>query len=75
MLYEVITYTTQYGMGCFEGLKAFPQKDGSLKMFRPDENGARMNKSMSGLLMPAFPEDLFLDAVRKVVRKNRNNFV
>ncbi len=66
----LVNYTTQYGMGCFEGLKAFPQKDGSLKMFRPDENGARMNKSMSGLLMPAFPEDLFLDAVRKVVRKN-----
>ena len=34
----LVNYTTQYGLGCFEGLKAFPQKDGSLKIFRPEGN-------------------------------------
>jgi branched-chain amino acid aminotransferase len=29
----LVNYTTQYGFGCFEGLKAFPQADGSLKIF------------------------------------------
>src|SRR5262245_48993538 len=42
----LVNYTTQYGLGCFEGLKAYPQADGSMKLFRPDRNGARMEKSM-----------------------------
>jgi branched-chain amino acid aminotransferase len=67
----VVNYTTQYGMGCFEGLKAFPQPDGSLKLFRPDENGKRMEASMKGLLMPAFPPAMFLTAVRTVVGRNK----
>ncbi|MDC7226352.1 MAG: branched-chain-amino-acid transaminase [Spirochaetales bacterium] len=68
----LVNYTSQYGMGCFEGLKAYPQKDGSLKLFRPDENAARMKKSMEGLMMPGFPEEMFLEAVITMVRKNRD---
>lgn len=66
----LVNYTTQYGLGCFEGLKAFPQPDGSLKLFRPDRNGARMQKSMEGLMMPAFPEALFVGAVKGVIARN-----
>ena len=66
----LVTYTSQYGLGCFEGLKAFPQPDGSLKMFRPDENGKRMARSMEGLKMPAFPSEKFVDAISTVVSKN-----
>src|SRR5512135_243054 len=67
----LVNYTSQYGMGCFEGLKAFPQADGSLKLFRPDENGKRMEASMKGLFMPAYPAALFLAAVRSLVGKNK----
>ncbi len=66
----LVNFTSQYGMGCFEGLKAFPQADGSLKIFRPDENGKRMETSMKGLFMPGFPASQFLAAVRRVVGKN-----
>jgi branched-chain amino acid aminotransferase len=66
----LINYTTQYGMGCFEGLKAFPQKSGELKIFRPDENAARFARSMKGLGMPAFPEKLFVAACREVSGRN-----
>ena len=66
----LVNYTTQYGMGCFEGLKAFPQPDGSLAIFRPDENAARMHRSMDGLMMPAFPTDMFETAVVEMVRRN-----
>ena len=66
----LVNYTTQYGMGCFEGLKAFPQPDGNLSIFRPDENAKRMRKSMEGLLMPAYPEKLFVDAVVTLVKRN-----
>ena len=67
----LVNYTTQYGFGCFEGLKAFPQKDGSLKIFRPDENARRMHRSMEGLMMPAYPEAKFVQAAVNVVKRNR----
>ncbi len=67
----LVNYTTQYGYGCFEGLKAFPQKDGSLRMFRPDQNGERMYRSMKGLKMPPFPVEMFIEAVMGVVRRNK----
>ncbi|TVR28924.1 MAG: branched-chain-amino-acid transaminase [Spirochaetaceae bacterium] len=66
----LVNYTTQYGLGCFEGLKAFPQADGSLKLFRPQENGQRMQRSMEGLMMPAYPSKMFSAAVREVVARN-----
>lgn len=68
----LVNYTTQYGMGCFEGLKAFPQPDGSLKLFRPAENARRMSRSMEGLYMPPFPADAFVRAVRDVAERNRS---
>ncbi|MDR1898632.1 MAG: branched chain amino acid aminotransferase, partial [Treponema sp.] len=42
----LVNYTTQYGLGCFEGLKALPQKDGGLAIFRPGRNAARFYRSM-----------------------------
>ena len=66
----LVNYTTQYGFGCFEGLKAFPQKDGSIKVFRPDENAKRMHRSMAGLMMPPFPEDKFVEATINLIIKN-----
>ena len=67
----IINYTSQYAMGCFEGLKAFPQPDGSLKIFRPDENGKRFYNSMTGLYMPGFPVENFVESSRNVIIKNK----
>jgi branched-chain amino acid aminotransferase len=66
----LVNYTTQYGLGCFEGLKALPQKDGGLALFRPERNAARFYKSMEGLFMPPFPEDKFLKACVETVKRN-----
>ena len=41
-----------YGQQCFEGLKAYRCKDGSINLFRPDQNAARMQRSCGRLLMP-----------------------
>ncbi|HEY9594575.1 MAG TPA: branched-chain-amino-acid transaminase [Spirochaetia bacterium] len=68
----LVNYTSQYGMGCFEGLKAFPQPDGSLKIFRPDENARRFEGSMKGLFMPPFPASMFVTAVRSVAARNKS---
>lgn len=67
----LVNYTTQYAMACFEGLKAFPQPDGTLKLFRPRENGVRMQRSMEGLYMPGVPADQFVAAARGVVARNQ----
>jgi len=66
----MVNYSTQYGLSCFEGLKAFPQPDGSLKIFRPDRNCARMAASMKALRMPPIDEDLLLAAMKETVRRN-----
>lgn len=59
-----------YGQSCFEGLKAYRTKDGRIQLFRPDENAKRMEKSCERLMMPAFPVERFVDAVKQVVRAN-----
>ncbi|MCL2831838.1 MAG: branched-chain-amino-acid transaminase [Treponema sp.] len=66
----LVNYTTQYGLGCFEGLKAFPQKDGGYAIFRPDRNAARFYRSMEGLYMPPFPEDKFVKACIEIIKRN-----
>jgi branched-chain amino acid aminotransferase len=66
----LVSYTSQYGLGCFEGLKALPQKDGGLAIFRPDRNAARFHRSMKGLYMPPFPEDVFVEACVETVKRN-----
>jgi branched-chain amino acid aminotransferase len=66
----LVNYTSQYGLACFEGVKALPQKDGGLAIFRPDRNAARFFRSMKGLFMPPFPEDLFLKACIETVKRN-----
>jgi len=66
----LVNYTSQYGLACFEGLKALPQKDGGLAIFRPDQNAARFASSMKGLYMPPFPEKDFLEACIETVKKN-----
>jgi branched-chain amino acid aminotransferase len=59
-----------YGQACFEGLKVFIRKDGRLCAFRPDENLKRMNKSAELLCCPQIPDELFYDALKKVVKGN-----
>ena len=45
-----------YGQECFEGLKAFRGKDGKIRIFRLDENAARMRRSAEGIMMALVPE-------------------
>ncbi len=58
----------QYCQECFEGLKAYTTKDGSIVTFRPDLNAERMMDSAAWLEMPPFPKERFLEAVDQVVK-------
>ena len=59
-----------YGQQCFEGMKAYRTKDGSIQLFRPYENARRMNDSARRLRMPQIPEEMFVEAIKEVVRAN-----
>lgn len=61
----------QYAQSCFEGLKAYTSKSGKIVCFRPDLNAQRMADSAARLEMPVYPEDKFLEAVKKVVAANK----
>jgi branched-chain amino acid aminotransferase len=59
-----------YGQECFEGIKAFRQKNGKIVIFRPDENGKRMFRTAERTCMPEVPVEMFVDACKKIVKKN-----
>ena len=59
-----------YGQQAFEGLKAYRTKDGSVQLFRPDQNAKRLQRTADRLLMPQVPTDMFVDACRAVVKAN-----
>lgn len=59
-----------YGQECFEGLKVFRQKDGRVVAFRPQANAERMQRTAVKTVMPPIPTEMFLDALRRVVRDN-----
>ena len=59
-----------YGQAAFEGLKAFACRDGEIRIFRPDENAKRLRSTSERVLMADVPEELFLEAVHRVVQDN-----
>ena len=59
-----------YGQECFEGIKAFRQKDGKVVIFRPDENAKRMFRTAERTCMPPVPVETFIDCCKAIVKKN-----
>lgn len=60
-----------YGQEAFEGLKAYRCPDGKVRIFRAEENAARLQNTARGIVMPEVPTELFVDMVNKVVRLNQ----
>ena len=61
-----------YGQAVFEGMKAFKDNNGSVWLFRPFENAKRFNQSCERLAIPNFPENTFVDAIKKLVEIEKN---
>ena len=57
-----------YGQEIFEGLKAYTRADGSIALFRPEQNARRFRASAARLAMPELPESVFLQAVDELVK-------
>ncbi|GJN30020.1 hypothetical protein PR202_gb18294 [Eleusine coracana subsp. coracana] len=60
-----------YGQGLFEGLKAYRKTDGSILLFRPEENATRMISGAERMCMPAPTVEQFVDAVKQTVLANK----
>ena len=59
-----------YAIECFEGLKAFRGKDGSIRLFRPEENAKRMQRSAHYLGIEAPSTEMFIDMCIRSVMEN-----
>lgn len=60
-----------YGQSIFEGIKAFRYEDGSVNIFRPDQNFARFNRSAVRMCMPEVPESIFLEGMKQLIALDR----
>ena len=56
-----------YAQEIFEGMKAYRTAGGAIQLFRPDQNAKRLNSSCERMCIPPIDEDLFVEAVRKLV--------
>jgi branched-chain amino acid aminotransferase len=56
-----------YGQAVFEGLKAYRNPRGTINLFRPEENAARLDGSARRLALPALPPGAFVEAVQALV--------
>ncbi|MDW0115626.1 branched-chain amino acid aminotransferase [Sporosarcina thermotolerans] len=57
-----------YGQTVFEGLKAYRSSDGTVRLFRPEENMKRMNQSLDRLCMPKIDEEMALQALTELIQ-------
>ena len=64
--------TLHYAQETFEGMKAYRTKEGKIQLFRPEMNAKRMIVSNERLCMPAFPVDMFVQAVKELVKTERD---
>src|ERR1035441_2100338 len=57
-----------YGQSIFEGMKAYRWADGKVALFRPKDNARRFNRSAERMAMPQVDVDVFVEAVKSLVR-------
>ncbi|WP_369823675.1 branched-chain amino acid aminotransferase [Sporosarcina sp. P19] len=57
-----------YGQTVFEGMKAYRSEDGTIRLFRPDQNMKRLNYSLDRLCMPRIDEENALYALNQLLQ-------
>jgi len=56
-----------YGQQIFEGLKAYHGKDGSIYLFRPEENIKRFNRSAARICMAQVDVDTAMEGMKELI--------
>ncbi len=57
-----------YGQSVFEGLKAYRGEDGTIRLFRPEENMIRMNESLERLVMPQIDVERAVESLVELIK-------
>ena len=66
------TMVLHYAQEIFEGMKAYRTADGSIQLFRPDKNMARMNVSCERLCIPKIDEEFAIKAIKTLVEVDKD---
>ncbi|KAJ3448727.1 subgroup iiii aminotransferase [Anaeramoeba flamelloides] len=64
--------TIHYALTCFEGLKAYRDKNNDIRLFRPDRNVDRLLGSTKRLSLPGFNKEALLEAMMRYVDVERS---
>lgn len=57
-----------YGMECFEGMKAYKDRQGKIRLFRPEMNMDRLNRSAQRLSLPTFDKEELLKCIKELIK-------
>ncbi|CEP10321.1 hypothetical protein [Parasitella parasitica] len=57
-----------YASECFEGMKAYKDAKGKIRLFRPDMNMARMNRSTARIALPQFDGDELIKIIGEYLK-------
>ncbi|OAX78186.1 branched-chain amino acid aminotransferase [Emergomyces africanus] len=57
-----------YAFECFEGMKAYKDKSGGIRLFRPEMNMARLNKSSKRIALPTIDGDATIKLISELVK-------
>ncbi|RYP15146.1 hypothetical protein DL765_005885 [Monosporascus sp. GIB2] len=62
------TCVFHYAFECFEGMKAYKDKNGNIRLFRPDKNMERFNKSAARIALPNFSSTALIELIAKFTK-------
>ncbi len=54
-----------YAFEAFEGMKGYKDDNGNIRLFRPDKNMARLNKSVARIALPTFDGQALTNLIAK----------
>lgn len=61
-----------YGVQCFEGMKAYKDSDGKIRLFRPDMNMKRWFASCTRLALPTFDQEQMIGCIKELLKVDAN---
>lgn len=61
-----------YGQTIFEGMKAYVGPDGDIRLFRPEKNFERFNRSCRRMSIPEIDEAFVLNALKELIKVDRS---
>jgi len=69
---EPAAVVLHYGQEVFEGLKAYRNEAGEISLFRAADNLKRMNRSSDRVCIPAFPEELVHEGLKRLIQVDKD---